>query len=70
MIIRTPDSIEQFFTWLFEPVNDIVEDTTDSTAEKVCEKIKEGQFLEKSNQNIWVMMKGNSYVSDSSFSPV
>ncbi|MCK4947757.1 MAG: hypothetical protein KAS46_05245 [Candidatus Aureabacteria bacterium] len=43
---KKPGLIERFFAWLFELVNDIVEDATDSIAEKVVGKMKEEQFLE------------------------
>lgn len=47
---KKPGIIERFFAWLFEPVNDIVEDATDSIAEKVrMEKraIKKLDFIKK-----------------------
>ena len=42
--------IERFFAWLFEPVNDIVENTTDSIAEKVSKKIKENKLLKEDDE--------------------
>ncbi|MCK4947195.1 MAG: hypothetical protein KAS46_02350 [Candidatus Aureabacteria bacterium] len=44
---KNPGLIERFFTWLFAPVNDIVEDTTDLIAEKVSKKIKEDKLQEE-----------------------
>ncbi|MCK4947717.1 MAG: hypothetical protein KAS46_05015 [Candidatus Aureabacteria bacterium] len=47
---KKPGLIERFFTWLFEPVNDIIEDATDSIAEKVSKKIKEDKLLEEEDE--------------------
>ena len=47
---KKPGLIERFFAWLVEPVNDIVEDATDSIAEKVVEKMEEERFLEENDE--------------------
>lgn len=47
MTNKKPGLIERFFAWLFEPVNDIVEDATDSVAEKVSKKIEEDKLIEE-----------------------
>ena len=50
MTNKKPGFIERFLAWLFEPVNDIVENRTDSIAEEVVEKMKEDQFLEEDDE--------------------
>ncbi|MCK4947830.1 MAG: hypothetical protein KAS46_05615 [Candidatus Aureabacteria bacterium] len=47
---KKPGFVERFFAWLFKPVNDIVEDATDSIAEKVSKKIKEDKLLEEEDE--------------------
>ncbi|MCK5161728.1 MAG: hypothetical protein KAQ99_09170 [Candidatus Aureabacteria bacterium] len=47
---KNPGYIERFFAWLFEPVNDIVENATDSIAKKVSKKIKEDKLLEEDDE--------------------
>ena len=50
MTNKKPGLIERLFAWLFEPVNDIVENTTDSIAEKVSKKIKENKLLKEDDE--------------------
>ena len=43
MTNKKPGLIERFFTWLFEPLNDFVEDVPDSIAEKKMGKVPSEQ---------------------------
>ena len=50
MTNKKPGLIERLFAWLFEPVNDIVGNATDSIAKKVSKKIKEDNLLEEDDE--------------------